>query len=68
MREQWLTENQRLIAQDNFGFDLPSVEVLFDHYFSFASNYRLYLHIAFYRGLEIKVILEKGLSKKELHY
>uniref|UniRef100_T1IQM9 Spectrin beta chain n=1 Tax=Strigamia maritima TaxID=126957 RepID=T1IQM9_STRMM len=26
MRETWLSENQRLVAQDNFGFDLASVE------------------------------------------
>ncbi|XP_067118330.1 spectrin beta chain isoform X3 [Centruroides vittatus] len=26
MRETWLSENQRLVSQDNFGFDLPSVE------------------------------------------
>ncbi|XP_071480653.1 spectrin beta chain, non-erythrocytic 1-like [Diadema antillarum] len=26
MRETWLSENQRLVAQDNFGFDLPAVE------------------------------------------
>ncbi|OCT68624.1 spectrin beta chain, erythrocytic [Xenopus laevis] len=26
MRETWIAENQHLIAQDNFGFDLPSVE------------------------------------------
>uniref|UniRef100_A0A8C5MZ37 Spectrin beta chain n=1 Tax=Leptobrachium leishanense TaxID=445787 RepID=A0A8C5MZ37_9ANUR len=26
MREAWVAENQHLIAQDNFGYDLPSVE------------------------------------------
>ncbi|KRX92696.1 Spectrin beta chain [Trichinella pseudospiralis] len=26
MRETWLAENQRLVSQDNFGADLPSVE------------------------------------------
>ncbi|KAG8448770.1 hypothetical protein GDO86_015726 [Hymenochirus boettgeri] len=26
MREAWLTENQRLVSQDNFGYDLPAVE------------------------------------------
>lgn len=26
MRETWLTENQRLVSQDNFGSDLASVE------------------------------------------
>uniref|UniRef100_A0A8D0G7F9 Spectrin beta chain n=1 Tax=Sphenodon punctatus TaxID=8508 RepID=A0A8D0G7F9_SPHPU len=26
MRETWLSENQRLVAQDNFGHDLPAVE------------------------------------------
>ncbi|XP_028994013.1 spectrin beta chain, erythrocytic isoform X2 [Betta splendens] len=26
MRETWLQENQRLVAQDNFGIDLPAVE------------------------------------------
>ncbi|XP_067406754.1 spectrin beta chain, erythrocytic isoform X2 [Emydura macquarii macquarii] len=26
MRETWLSENQRLLAQDNFGCDLPAVE------------------------------------------
>ncbi|UYV71261.1 SPTBN1 [Cordylochernes scorpioides] len=26
MRETWLSENQRLVSQDNFGFDLASVE------------------------------------------
>nr|XP_057911997.1 spectrin beta chain, erythrocytic isoform X2 [Doryrhamphus excisus] len=26
MRETWLLENQRLVAQDNFGYDLPAVE------------------------------------------
>ncbi|XP_029454757.1 spectrin beta chain, erythrocytic [Rhinatrema bivittatum] len=26
MRETWLSENQRLLAQDNFGYDLPAVE------------------------------------------
>ena len=26
MRESWLTENQRLIAVDDFGDDLPAVE------------------------------------------
>jgi len=26
MRELWLSENQRLVAQDNFGFDLAAVE------------------------------------------
>ncbi|XP_057244924.1 spectrin beta chain, non-erythrocytic 4-like, partial [Malurus melanocephalus] len=26
MRESWLSENQRLVAQDNFGYDLPAVE------------------------------------------
>uniref|UniRef100_A0AAX7V9A5 Spectrin beta chain n=1 Tax=Astatotilapia calliptera TaxID=8154 RepID=A0AAX7V9A5_ASTCA len=26
MRETWLAENQRLVAQDNFGYDLPAVE------------------------------------------
>ncbi|KAM4663138.1 spectrin beta chain, erythrocytic-like [Discoglossus pictus] len=26
MREAWLSENQHLISQDNFGYDLPSVE------------------------------------------
>ncbi|XP_042292856.1 spectrin beta chain, erythrocytic isoform X1 [Thunnus maccoyii] len=26
MRETWLMENQRLVAQDNFGYDLPAVE------------------------------------------
>ncbi|PAA89940.1 hypothetical protein BOX15_Mlig021076g1 [Macrostomum lignano] len=26
MRETWLSENQRLVAQDNFGQDLPAVE------------------------------------------
>ncbi|GMR59132.1 hypothetical protein PMAYCL1PPCAC_29327 [Pristionchus mayeri] len=26
MREKWLSENQRLVSQDNFGSDLPSVE------------------------------------------
>ncbi|XP_066467623.1 spectrin beta chain, erythrocytic isoform X1 [Tiliqua scincoides] len=26
MRETWLSENQRLVAQDNFGSDLPAVE------------------------------------------
>ncbi|NXX84109.1 SPTB1 protein, partial [Urocolius indicus] len=26
MREAWLSENQRLVAQDNFGHDLPAVE------------------------------------------
>lgn len=26
MRETWLSENQRLVSQDNFGRDLPAVE------------------------------------------
>lgn len=26
MREMWLGENQRLVSQDNFGFDLAAVE------------------------------------------
>uniref|UniRef100_A0A8V5GXT6 Spectrin beta chain n=1 Tax=Melopsittacus undulatus TaxID=13146 RepID=A0A8V5GXT6_MELUD len=26
MREAWLQENQRLVSQDNFGYDLPAVE------------------------------------------
>ena len=26
MRETWLGENQRLVSQDNFGFDLAAVE------------------------------------------
>lgn len=26
MRETWLSENQRLVSQDNFGLDLPAVE------------------------------------------
>ena len=26
MRECWLSENQRLVSQDNFGFDLAAVE------------------------------------------
>ncbi|XP_028856449.1 spectrin beta chain, erythrocytic-like [Denticeps clupeoides] len=26
MRETWMMENQRLVAQDNFGYDLPAVE------------------------------------------
>lgn len=26
MRETWLSENQRLVSQDNFGFDLAAVE------------------------------------------
>ncbi|XP_068608376.1 spectrin beta chain, erythrocytic [Brachionichthys hirsutus] len=26
MREAWLLENQRLVSQDNFGYDLPAVE------------------------------------------
>ncbi|XP_062907873.1 spectrin beta chain, non-erythrocytic 1-like isoform X1 [Mobula hypostoma] len=26
MRETWLYENQRLVSQDNFGYDLPAVE------------------------------------------
>ncbi|XP_046711712.1 spectrin beta chain, erythrocytic isoform X1 [Silurus meridionalis] len=26
MRETWLLENQKLVAQDNFGYDLPAVE------------------------------------------
>nr|XP_048688824.1 spectrin beta chain, non-erythrocytic 4 isoform X1 [Caretta caretta] len=26
MREAWLSENQRLVAQDNFGYDLPAAE------------------------------------------
>ncbi|XP_022528640.2 spectrin beta chain, erythrocytic isoform X1 [Astyanax mexicanus] len=26
MRETWLLENQRLVSQDNFGYDLPAVE------------------------------------------
>uniref|UniRef100_A0A8C8JA40 Spectrin beta chain n=1 Tax=Oncorhynchus tshawytscha TaxID=74940 RepID=A0A8C8JA40_ONCTS len=26
MRETWLSENQRLVSQDNFGFDLPAVD------------------------------------------
>jgi hypothetical protein len=26
MRETWLSENQRLVSQDNFGFDLADVE------------------------------------------
>lgn len=26
MRETWLSENQRLVSQDNFGSDLASVE------------------------------------------
>lgn len=26
MRETWLSENQRLVSQDNFGADLASVE------------------------------------------
>lgn len=26
MREEWLSENQRLVAQDNFGTDLAAVE------------------------------------------
>ena len=26
MRESWLNENQRLIAQDNFGYDLAAVQ------------------------------------------
>ncbi|MGH0151911.1 UNVERIFIED_CONTAM: hypothetical protein FKN15_020718 [Acipenser sinensis] len=26
MREAWLNENQRLVSQDNFGYDLPAVE------------------------------------------
>uniref|UniRef100_A0AAR2LTX6 Spectrin beta chain n=1 Tax=Pygocentrus nattereri TaxID=42514 RepID=A0AAR2LTX6_PYGNA len=26
MRETWLIENQRLVSQDNFGYDLPAVE------------------------------------------
>ncbi|XP_074603103.1 spectrin beta chain-like [Brevipalpus obovatus] len=26
MRETWLSENQRLVSQDNFGYDLPAVE------------------------------------------
>ncbi|XP_067847419.1 spectrin beta chain, non-erythrocytic 1-like isoform X2 [Heptranchias perlo] len=26
MRETWLCENQRLVSQDNFGYDLPAVE------------------------------------------
>ena len=26
MRESWLNENQRLVSQDNFGFDLAAVE------------------------------------------
>ncbi|MEQ2175952.1 Spectrin beta chain, non-erythrocytic 4, partial [Goodea atripinnis] len=26
MRQAWLNENQRLVSQDNFGYDLPAVE------------------------------------------
>ena len=26
MRKTWLSENQRLVSQDNFGFDLGAVE------------------------------------------
>ena len=26
MRESWLNENQRLVSQDNFGYDLAAVE------------------------------------------
>uniref|UniRef100_A0A4X1SPJ3 Spectrin beta, non-erythrocytic 4 n=1 Tax=Sus scrofa TaxID=9823 RepID=A0A4X1SPJ3_PIG len=26
MRESWLNENQRLVSQDNFGYELPAVE------------------------------------------
>ena len=26
MREAWLSENQRLVSQDNFGYDLAAVE------------------------------------------
>ncbi|XP_029426950.1 spectrin beta chain, non-erythrocytic 4 [Rhinatrema bivittatum] len=26
MREAWLSENQKLVSQDNFGYDLPAVE------------------------------------------
>ena len=26
MRETWLSENQRLVSQDNFGYDLAAVE------------------------------------------
>lgn len=26
LREAWLSENQRLVAQDNFGYDLAAVE------------------------------------------
>jgi spectrin beta len=26
MRESWLSENQRLVSQDNFGYDLAAVE------------------------------------------
>ena len=26
MRETWLSENQRLVSADNFGFDLAAVE------------------------------------------
>ena len=26
MREAWLSENQRLVSQDNFGYDMAAVE------------------------------------------
>ena len=32
MRKTWLSENQRLVSQDNFGFDLAAIETAAKRY------------------------------------
>ena len=42
MRESWLSENQRLVAQDNFGFDLAAVEAAVKKHEAIETDIRAY--------------------------
>ncbi|KAM4690497.1 spectrin beta chain, erythrocytic [Rhinophrynus dorsalis] len=62
MREAWVSENQHLIAQDNFGYDLPSVEAAKKKHEAIETDI-----LAYEERIQAIVNVAKELEKERYH-
>ncbi|XP_062253593.1 spectrin beta chain, erythrocytic isoform X2 [Platichthys flesus] len=62
MRETWLLENQRLVAQDNFGYDLPAVEAAKKKHDAIETDIS-----AYEERVQALVVISKELESERYH-
>lgn len=62
MRETWLSENQRLVSQDNFGYDLAAVEAATKKHEAIETDIN-----AYEERVQAVVAVAKELEREDYH-